>query len=118
MTTIREQSLGIGGSERATKVLVVVVAAVLGIALGVVLGQAFDVGTDSASIYEGPLVERSVAMDQNINTLIEGGRAQARILGGGAAVWTGPLVERSLAMEENLNALIEGGRAMARALAR
>ena len=117
MTAIREEGLGFRGSQRATQVLVGIVFAVLGIAIGVGIGQAFDVGTGSESIYEGPLVERSLAMDGNINTLIESGRAQARNLGLASAAWSGPFVERSLAMERNTQALVEGGHAQQSALA-
>ena len=116
MATLREERIDTWSTRRASRVMAGVVFTAVGIAVGLGIGEVFDIGDSPSASYSGSLVERSLSMDENINVLIEGGRAQARALTPVTVDSAGALVERSLAMEANVEVLIRGGEAQAKAL--
>lgn len=87
--------------------------AVLATAVGVGAGLGISgLDNERGVAFEGPAVERSLAMNENLDALINGAYAQqANGLGAdpsSGAIYEGPAVERSLAMNQNLDALIRG----------
>ena len=100
-------------TDRGKRVVVMAMFAGIGILVGLGLGWVLESNSVTASAYQGPTVERSLAMQANINALIEGARAQAAALGANGNTYRGPLVERSMAMERNQSALVEGGEVQA-----
>ena len=122
------------------KMLIVALALGIGVGVGLGLAQMLDLeGSDATASYEGPMVERSLAMQGNLNTIIDGGNAQLAARAAASRVNTtgnnlqrprtvepptsdrsgashSPMVERSLAMEQKHAALIAGGLAQSKYL--
>lgn len=113
MTAVtRERAPGMRTSP--VKTLIVALAIGIGVGVGLGLVQPLDLGREGATAsFEGSMVERSLAMQANINALIEGGNAQLAAVTA-APAFHGPIVERSLAMERNHAALIAGGLAQSK----
>lgn len=136
MTALGERHTGSAGSMGTRSLFLGVVFTLAGLAAGFAIGQNVDFSDEpDRTIAAGPLVERSQAMQANIDALIEGGRAQAGALAAAGVIYSGPLVdrslamdrfyttayegplvERSLAMDRQVEALIEGAQAQAAAL--
>jgi hypothetical protein len=82
---------GFTGSGRKLAIEAFLVLVVLGVAFG--LSRVVDQDTTA---YEGPMVERSLAMQDNTDALRQGAWPAPV----GVVTYQGPLVDRSLAMEE------------------
>jgi len=100
-------------NDSGKRFVVAAVFAIVGILVGLGLGWALESNQVTNSAFAGPTVERSLAMQANINALIEGGGAQAAALGAYGSTYRGPLVERSMAMERSQRALVESGEVQA-----
>lgn len=102
---------GVKGPRVGRYAAVAVLAAVVGIGAGFGITR---LGNPDVKVYEGSAVARSVAMNENLDALIESAYAQQagglRAPGTSAdgSTYEGPAVKRSLAMNENLDALIKG----------
>lgn len=110
----RESAQGVATS-RAKQYLAGSAFVAAGIVLGLGLSQVIEL--DDATTFTGSMVERSVAMERNVDALVEGGRAQVVQMTEMLYQWEYPMVERSLAMERNISVLIESGQAQVAASA-
>lgn len=118
MTVLRNDT-PFGLSTTSLRNLVVGLSVAVGV-LGTILAIDRIPAGDPGDTFSGTMVERSLAMQRNLNSLIEGGQAQAAALaaaGRGISGYVGPMAERGRAMQENLEAVIAGGMAQASALA-
>lgn len=103
---------GVKGPRIGRYAAVAVLAAVVGIGAGFGISRLGNAG--DVTVYEGTAVARSVAMNENLNALIESAYAQqagglrAPGTSAGGVTYEGPAVKRSLAMNESLDALIKG----------
>ena len=139
MTVIEEHQTTSTRAEGIRRLVLGTLFTMAGVAAGFALGQNIEFDSEPDRINEaGALVERSQAMQANIDAVVEGGRAQSaalaaavglytgplverslamdRFYGAASGVYSGPLVERSLAMDRDIAVLIEGSRAQAASL--
>jgi hypothetical protein len=104
MTVLQRKELG-GFIRSARGVAIALTLVVLGVVAGFVIDRAAN---DAVAItYEGPLVERSLAMEAFYNGTTYEGPMVKRSLAMEAfyngTTYEGPMVKRSLAMEEFYN---------------
>lgn len=111
MTVLDKTTVGgVDGRTLRRYLAVAVLAAAVG--AGATLGVSQFTDRSTGAIYEGPAVERSVAMNDNLGVLTKSAYAQmagalrsnGQIFG---EAYEGPAVERSIAMNENIDALMK-----------